>query len=70
MKRHISYQLDISTSKDIARIANRRGVTESALVDLILKEHMAEYDRAEMSLENVKIGHVADAIVRSRKKTG
>jgi len=70
MKRHISYQLDISTIKDIARIANRRGVSESALVDLILKEHMAEYDGAEMSLENVKIGHVADAIVRSRKKTG
>ena len=54
MKRHISYQLDISTIKDIARIANRRGVSESALVDLILKEHMGEYDGAEMSLENVK----------------
>jgi hypothetical protein len=70
MKRQISYQLDISTIKTIARIANRRGVSESALVDLILKEHVGEYDGTEISLENVTIGHLTDAIERSRKRKG
>lgn len=70
MKLHISYQLDNSTIEGIKRIANRRGISQSSLVELILKKHMTEYDVAERSSGNVEIGHLMDAIERSLKRKG
>lgn len=68
MKKQISYQLDASTIQMIARIADIRGVSESALVDLILKDHMTEYYEAEARLKNLSIDHLVDSIERSRKR--
>jgi hypothetical protein len=68
MKRQISYTLQESTIQDIAAIARRQGLSESAVVDHILKDYAAKHKGSMSDLDNVKIGHLMDAVEGAKKR--
>ena len=68
MKRQISYTLQESTIQDIAAMARRQGLSESAVVDQILKDYIARHKGFKSDLDNVKIGHLMDAVAAAKKR--
>ena len=49
-------------------MARRQGLSESAVVDQILKDYIARHKGFKSDLDNVKIGHLMDAVAAAKKR--
>lgn len=68
MRKPHSYSIDVKLIEEITRIADKQGLTSSALVERILKEAVEAYQGVESPFDEMTVFQLIDAIQAAKKR--